>query len=301
MNAPLPFDELFNADFLSRLQHLSLRLSRAQRGGRLAEQRTTARGQGLEFADYKPYIAGDDLRAVDWHIYKRLGRLFVRTFEEQQDLPVYFLLDLSASMFVESPPRINSALRAIMALAAIALAQQDNITLLTASDSLEVSLKSLSGKNNTMRVATTLSEYQAQGQGQLGEVLKQVSQYPLRRGLLVVVSDFFDSAGSTAVAQQLQQIPHKLLLLQLSKDYDADPRRLAGLSGEVSLDDGEQAPLNITINANLMNRYQQAYQQHQDILTKFASDYGAGFLKLDCDTDELDQLSDLLGSGGPLL
>ena len=98
-------DELFDPAFLSRLEAFTLRLPFAKRGRRLAEQRTSARGQGTDFKDFKPYVPGDDLRTIDWNIYARLGKTFVRVFEEHHDLPVHILVDCSHSMFVEDPLR----------------------------------------------------------------------------------------------------------------------------------------------------------------------------------------------------
>ena len=127
MPQQLNFDELFDADFLQALQQFSLRVGRVAPSGRLAEQKSRDRGIGLEFTDFKPYVPGDDLRSVDWNIYRRLGRLFVRVFEEQQDLPFYVLVDRSSSMYLENPPRINAALRTALALSSVALHNSDSV------------------------------------------------------------------------------------------------------------------------------------------------------------------------------
>ena len=105
------FDELFDPEFLAALTPFALRARRAPPAGRPADQASRQRGFGLEFADFKSYVPGDDLRAIDWNIYRRLGRLFVRVFEERRDLPVYLLVDRSRSMFLETPPRIRASSR----------------------------------------------------------------------------------------------------------------------------------------------------------------------------------------------
>ena len=103
--APIPLAELFDPDFLASVQRLRISARRVARGGRYAEQRSRDLGHGIEFRDYRPYAPGDDLRAVDWNIYRRLGRVFLRLFEELEDLPLYLLPDVSASLFLEQPPR----------------------------------------------------------------------------------------------------------------------------------------------------------------------------------------------------
>lgn len=294
----LTFDELFDAEFLRRLQGLSLRVAQAQKGGRLAEQRTSARGRGSEFADFKPYVAGDDLRAIDWNIYRRLGRLFVRVFEEQQDMPVYFLVDVSASMFLEQPPRINAALRATLGLAAIALGQHDAVGLLPFSERLSPQVKLLSGRNNLMRVARHLVEYEPAGGTALVAALERLGQLGLRRGLVVVVSDFFDPAGIAAVAAAMQRLPHRLLLVPLVKAYDADPALHPALHGDVLIDDGESSPgIELSLDPALLQRYRQAYRDFERQLLEFSRSRGAGLLRIDADGDVLAQLAGSFGSG----
>ena len=80
--------ELFDPEFLESLGHLRLVARQVPRGGRFAEQRSRDLGSGIEFKDYRPYAPGDDLRGVDWNVYRRLGRVFLRLFEELEDLPL---------------------------------------------------------------------------------------------------------------------------------------------------------------------------------------------------------------------
>jgi len=295
---PLTFEALFDPTFLAALRPFSLRISRAQKGGRLAEQRTNARGQGAEFADFKPYVAGDDLRAIDWNVYRRLGRLFVRVFEESQDMPVYFLVDRSRSLFVERPPRIHAAQEATLALAAVALDQHDSVGLFPFSDTLEIEFRAVSGKGNLARVAHSLAGYSAlQGTG-LAAALAHLAGLRLRQGLVIVVSDFFDEAGTESVVRGLEQLPHRLLLVQIVKAYDADPERHPDLSGDILLEDGEHAqPTSVTITPDLMARYKAAYRRFSDTLSEFARTRGAGLVQIDADKPVRDQLSALFGDG----
>ncbi|PPT77554.1 hypothetical protein XaplCFBP3122_06245 [Xanthomonas arboricola pv. populi] len=299
MSAPrLSFEALFDAGFLQRLQGLSLRVAQAQKGGRLAEQRTSARGQGTEFADFKPYVAGDDLRAIDWNIYRRLGRLFVRVFEERQDLPVYFLVDVSDSMFLERPPRIDAALRTTLALASIVLDQHDAVSLLPFSERMSLQARSLSGRGNVMRVARLLAGYEPAGGTGLVAALEHLGGLGLRRGLVVVVSDFFDPAGIEAVTAALRRLPHRLLLVQLAKAHDADPALHPALHGDVLIDDGESGTaVELSLDADMLARYRQAYAAFERQLVDFGRTRAAGLLRIDADRDVLQQLTGLFGAG----
>lgn len=290
---------LFDADFVEQVQQFSLRVAQAGKGGRLAEQKTSARGQGLEFADFKPYVAGDDLRAIDWNIYRRLGRVFVRVFEEQQDLPVYILLDLSASMYVEQPARIAAAKQAALALGAIALNQHDAVTLLPFSSKLNMQHKGMSGKHQLLRLATLLGECEQQQQTSLADVLQEFAGLPLRQGLVVVVSDFFDNQGIEPVIDALGLVRHRMLLVQLTQPWDSDPTLFPELSGDVRLQDCETAQFaELQVTPAVIAQYQAAYQAFNQQLSTMAQGRGAGLLRLNASEAVLPQLATLFGQGG---
>jgi uncharacterized protein (DUF58 family) len=296
--APLSFEDLFDPGFLAGLKPFSLRIARAQKGGRLAEQRTNARGQGAEFADFKPYVAGDDLRAIDWNVYRRLGKVFVRVFEESQDMPVYFLVDRSRSLYVEQPPRIHAAQRAALALAAVSLDQHDSVGLFPFSDTMEIEFRAVSGKAGLARVAHSLAGYTARGGTGLAAALAHLAGMRVRQGLVVVISDFFDEAGIDAVVQGLERLPHRLLLVQLIKAHDVDPERHPDLSGDVLMDDGEvEAPMSLTITPDLTARYKAAYRRFDQTLVDFVTARGAGLARIDADASALEQLAVLFEGG----
>lgn len=294
-----PDNAAFDPAFIEQVQQFSLRVAQAGKGGRLAEQKTSARGQGLEFADFKPYVAGDDLRAIDWNINRRLGRVFVRVFEEQQDLPVYLLLDLSASMYLEQPARIVAAKQVALALGAIALNQHDAVTLLPFSSRMSLQHKSMSGKHQLLRLAQLLPACEQQQHTDLAQVLSEFSGFPVRQGLVVVVSDFFDNQGIDPVIAALQQMRHRLLLVQVQQPWDADPQLQTEISGDVRLQDCETAEYaDVQITPALLQQYQQAYQAFNDKLLNLAKSRGAGLLQLNASQAVLPQLVSLFGQGG---
>lgn len=300
MASQLTINELFDPEFLSALQNFTLRLSRIQKGGRLAEQKSTARGQGLEFADYKGYVPGDDLRAIDWNIYNRLGKIFVRVFEEQQDLPVYFLVDVSSSMFLESTPRIHAALRTTLALSAIALSQHDSIGLFPFAEEMQIKVKSSSGKRNIMRTAQHLVDLEEQQGGtSLATSITHLANIRLRQGLVVIISDFFDEEGLDKVIAAMKQLRHRILLVQMTQPWDADPEQNPELYGDVRLQDCESdAMAEVTITPAIIHRYKEIYQQFNQQLEDFAKSYSAGFTRIDASGDVLKQLTKLFESGG---
>ena len=292
------FAELFDPDFLAALAPFSLHARRVARAGRPAEQVSRDRGFGLEFADFKSYVAGDDLRAIDWNIYRRLGRLFIRVFEEYRDLPVYLLIDRSSSMYLETPPRIGAGLRVALALASIALGQHDSVGLFSFSGVLNVDARAAAGKHRLVSFAERLAALDERDRTDLTGTLRELAGHRLRRGLLVVVSDFFDPQGADEIARALALCRHRLLLVQLVRKTDADPTLRPEMHGDVRLRDCESGDaVDLTITPARLARYRQSYQEFNDRLAEFATDYDAGLVRVDADEDVLDQLGGLFETG----
>ena len=298
MAVQLTFEELFDPEFLDALETFNLRIKRFLRQGRLGEQVTHDRGIGLEFKDFKQYVAGDDLRAVDWNIYRRLGRLFVHVFEEYQDLPLYLLVDRSRSMFLEETPRVHAALRSALALSSIALSQHDVVALLSFSDELEMHSRPIAGRRQLTFLGQRMVSLSEQEGTQLSQAIHQLAFRKLRPGLLVVLSDFFDPQGLDAVTEALKTCRHKILLVQLVKNIDSDPTQNEELVGDIRLVDCETSDaVDVSIEPAVLNRYRRIYDEFNQRLTSFSSDQGIGLVRLNADENVLDQLAGLFESG----
>ena len=300
MTATVTFDELFDPVFLTALSRWSLNAKRVAGGGRHGERLSRDLGSGIEFKDYRPYSAGDDLRAIDWNLYRRLGRVFVRLFEVEEDLPIYLMPDVSGSMFLTDggPPSVIAALRSTLALAAVGLNHHDAAGLFPFSDRLQVIFKPKSGHAQIMTFARHLARLAEPGEhDQTGLVtsLRRLANLNLRRGLLVLVSDFFDPGGAAALREALRPIRHRLLLVQLVRRSDAEPT----VQGDVRLTDcesGEAADL--TITPKILARYRAAYATFNDELAAIARQRHAQLLKIDVEGDLIAQLSRLFAAGG---
>lgn len=293
------FQELFDPAFLDSLNLLRLRARQVAPGGRYAEQKSKDLGHGMEFKDFRPYTPGDDLRSVDWNIYRRLGKVFVKLFEEQQDLPLYLMPDVSASMYLEEHPRIYAGLRAALALASVSLNQHDSVGLFPFADDLQVKVKSKSGKSGVMSFARHLADLEPRQNTGLAMALRKFSGMRLRRGLLVIISDFFDPEGIDAIVDALKPVRHRLLLIQLVRKSDADP----DLQGDVRLRDCETGEASdVTVTPAVLKRYGEAYRRFSDQLASFAKSRRAGLMQLDVDEDVVEQISVLFqaqGAGSP--
>ena len=294
MADPVTAEDLFDPEFLESIQRLRLVALRVPRGGRFAEQRSKALGAGIEFQDYRPYSPGDDLRGIDWNVYRRLGRVFLRLFEEMEDLPVYLLPDVSRSMWVEDPPRAHACLRSAMAFAAIALGQHDRVGLFPFSGDMEIAVRPRSGWSSLPMFARRMEEISPGGPTDLGRALRRFGGMGLRRGLVVVLSDFFDPRGADAIVDALKKVRHSLVLVQLTRDSDRDPR----MQGDLRLRDCESGESeDVTVTPAVLQRYRDAYDRHKDALTVFAQRRGIGLVRVDADRPVVEQLAHLFEGG----
>ena len=302
MATPLSRDDLFDVEFLESLTRLRMIALRVARGGRHAEQRSRDLGSGIEFRDYRAYTPGDDFRAIDWNIYQRLGRVFLRLFEELEDLPVYLLSDLSDSLFLEQPPRARAALRTALAFSAIALGQHDSVGFFPFGADLRVALKPKSGKGRLLRFADVMAQTQPQGRTDLARSLQRFASLRLRPGLAVVISDFFDPAGIEAVTEALKSVRHRLLLVALTRPSDGNPEVEEGLRGDLQLVDCETGSVaDVSVTPAVIASYRAAYDRFQAHLTDFARARDIGLLRLDCDREIVPQLASLFETGALLV
>src|SRR2546430_15368466 len=149
---------LLEPKFLARLEQLEL-VSRKIFVGRMKGERLSKRkGQSVEFADYRNYVIGDDLRFLDWNLFARLEKLFIRLFMEEEDLHFYVLIDNSLSMDFGNPTKLHYAKQGSAALAFIGLVQIDRVVIEAFNDRLTQSLPAVRGKRSLWRVLDFLQK-----------------------------------------------------------------------------------------------------------------------------------------------
>jgi len=158
-NPSLTNETFFDETFLRKLERLALLSRRAAVGQLQGERRSSKRGYSVEFADFRPYVPGDDFRSIDWNAYARLERFFIKLFMEEEELTVHFMLDVSRSMDWGHPNKLQFAAQAVGAIAYIALLGLDRITLNTwpnGSSAHQSQLPPLRGKRNAMALFSFL-------------------------------------------------------------------------------------------------------------------------------------------------
>jgi uncharacterized protein (DUF58 family) len=260
---------LLDPEFIRRIERLELVSRKIFHGKMRGERRSKRRGESVEFADYRNYVVGDDLRFLDWNLYARLERLFLKLFLEEEDLHLNVLVDLSASMGWGKPAKDRYARQIAAALAYIGLANNDRVSLFTYSDGLIGELSGLRGKRQLPKVLSFLTQTPAEGTGNIAKACKQMALRHGQAGVLIVLSDFFDKGGYEAGVRTLLGRRYDLYCIQLLSPEEIEPT----ITGELKLTDVEDGDVaEVTISRALINRYKanlQAYcTQLRDYCTK---------------------------------
>ena len=261
-------DELFSDEFLKKLEHLHM-VSRKTFAGRMrAERRTKKVGSGIEFADHRKYSRGDDFRYIDWNVYGRIDKLLLRLFEEEEDLHIYVLLDTSKSMLIGEPLKLHYGMQVAAALTYIGLANLDRVGLLPFADSLKGRMPPTRGKRRIFKVFEFLRSTPAGGVTDLQASLKSFVHQEKRRGLAVVISDFYDPIGFQEGINVLRYNRFEPFVLQIYDEKEANPP----LHGDLTLVDCETGQAKeVTISRSLLEQYKREHQKYMDELEAFCT------------------------------
>jgi len=265
---------LFPSDFLTRLEYLSIMSKRVFRGSLLAQRRTMQMGSGIEFSDHREYSNGDDLRYLDWNVYARHGDLLLKRFQEERDLHVYILLDCSRSMAFGSPAKFDLARQLAAALAYIALADLDRISILAYSDRIVNELPVTRGKAQILSVMKYLEGLETGGDDTcLARTAQDFLVRGPRTGMVVLLSDLFDPAGFKAGLDQVRYRRFDAHIIQLHDPQEAHP----DLLGDVEFVDVEtQQERKVTVTEKNLRTYKKLFQEHQQAVRTYSKTYGWG-------------------------
>ena len=250
--------DLFDEEFQRKLEYLAVASRRLFAGRLRAERRTRISGSGMEFADHRPYTPGDDLRALDWSDYGRTERLLVKRFEEEEDLTIAIVLDVSASMGFGGRARFDHARRLAAAMAYVALSNLDRVTLLAVSTKVERRLPPARGRGQIFKVLEFLRGLNPSGETALAEAGRTLGAELKRRGVAIVVSDLYDPAGFERGINALRYQKFEPMVIHVTDARDADP----GARGDVLLVDAETGDgREVTLTPALVSKFRDAHAQ----------------------------------------
>lgn len=252
------------------LEGLTISPRKSFPGRTRGERLTQKKGLSIEFADYREYAEGDDLRHLDWNVLARLETPIMKTYRDEEDLAVHVLLDVSASMDFGEPTKLEQAKRLACALGWVALEGGDAVyaRLIGAK---EPPFPVLRGRAAYPRLANWARarvpvEAGASGNGQampgLASGLRQFVNSGVRTGVVVLISDGMDPEAP-GLLRALGGRGHEILFLQVLSDLELDP----DLEGDLRLVDAEGAgAVEVTANSYTMREYRRRLTEHNDAL-----------------------------------
>jgi uncharacterized protein (DUF58 family) len=266
---------LLEPGFLRKLEQLSIVSKRAFSGQLKGEKRSTKRGTSIEFADYRDYSHGDDLRRVDWNTFARLDRLFLKLFMEEEDLHVYLLLDASRSMDFGAPTKLDYARRVAAALGYVGLSSYDRVGAAIFGERLRSRLAPVRGRAQSFTLFDFLQKAEPDGQTSFARSMREYALRTRRPGVAVVISDFFNSDYEEGLKSLLSR-RFQITLVHVLDDAELHP----DLLGDLKLVDSETGEeREISISPSLLREYQSAVDRFCGGLQGFCRRYGLDYIR----------------------
>lgn len=258
-------------ELMRMLEKLSIATKKLFPGAMKGKRRSVKRGSSVEFADYRDYQLGDDFRFIDWNIYARLDKLFLKTFVEEENIYIHILLDVSSSMNFGNPSKLEYAKKIAIALGYIGLVDLDMVISATFSETIDV-LRPLRGKEQIFKIIDFLNNFSMSSikkRSLIDECLKKYAIKTPFRGVAVVISDFL-------VNQNIYENGLKSLL---GKGFDVKAIQVLGddeinpnLTGELKLQDAEtDETKEVTITDRLLERYNKRLNAFCENLKSFCT------------------------------
>jgi uncharacterized protein (DUF58 family) len=265
--------KVFDEPTLRKLEQLTIIADQVRVGVMKGDRRSTRRGTSIEFADYRDYTRGDDLRRLDWNVFARLERPFIKLFQEEEDLAVHLLVDASASMDWpdEDEYDINKrryALRLAGALGHVGLTTGDLVTVSLLSSRGDQSWGPFRGQQNSLRLLQFLETGTAGGITDINLSLRSYARRGRRPGLLFVLSDLLSPGGYREGLNALQARGYEVGLLHLLSPDEVDPP-LGGDLKLVDVETGEDAE--ITLDPTTLNLYRERLRAWQAEIAAYCS------------------------------
>lgn len=252
--SPKPKAEILTPELLAQLERLELVTRKIFRGRMKGERRSKRKGQSVEFADFRNYVPGDDLRLLDWNLYARLDKLIIKLFLEEEDLHFYTLIDASMSMDFGTPTKLEYAKQLAAALSFIGLVRGDRVRIETIGQPASYRGPVLRGRSNVWRMIKQLDEM---APGENTSLAAGVKNFCIRnpgKGIVLLISDLMDKEGYETALRYFVSNEMDCYVIHLLSQEELQP----DVKGDLKLVDCEDADeAEVTISAPLLARYQQ--------------------------------------------
>jgi uncharacterized protein (DUF58 family) len=270
---------LLSAELLRRLEQFQLIAARRAKSAAKGERRSRARGQSVEFADHRNYVPGDDFRYLDWNLYGRLDRLFLKLYEEERELPVRVFLDASESMNFGTPRKIDFAKQIAAAVGYVALCGFDRVSVNIFPEAPEQNvyrgaLRAVRGRKSSLTFFQNLNQVQPKGSADFNQALRRGALEARQAGLAIVLSDFLDPQGYESGLTALVGRGFHVNAVQILAPEEMNPDTY----GDLKLIDSETGTVQeVTFGKYRLATYQQTVRNYCQRLKEYCQARGVSF------------------------
>ena len=275
-----------NDEFFSRLETLALNLRADLNGYFGGKHFVRSYGQTVEFADYREYQLGDDIRRIDWNLFSRFEKYFIRLFTDERQMDVQIFLDCSASMGKENRTKAEYAVSVAAALGFLSVHNMDKVSFkLIKEDAVEDPFGTIIGKNSFFRAISLLENLNFSDDADISQAVSSCANTGSNNGLSVIISDFLTRKDWKKAVDYLTYKKRQVLAIQLLSPEEEEPT----YSGRVSLIDVESGDLadprnmKLRIARSLQLAYQEALKDMKADIKSFCASRGADFISVTTD------------------
>ncbi len=271
-----------NDDFFSRLETLALNLRADLAGFFGGKHFVKTYGQTVEFADYREYVLGDDLRRIDWNLFSRFEKFFIKLFTDERQMHIQIMLDCSASMGRVNPQKSAYSVGVAAALGFLAVHNTDKLSFNLIKDgAAQNPYGTIVGKNAFFRAIRGLENIEFNGECDLASAVVN-SDVGTNDGLTVIISDFFTDSDWKKAVDYLCFKKRQVLLVQVLTPDEADPTydgRVHMIDAEAETDMDERN-MKLRVTRGMLDAYARALADYQEELKSFCHSRGAEFISL---------------------
>ena len=271
-------EDTLNLDpaFLRKLERLSLSTRRPFAGQMKGEKRSIKQGTGIDFADYREYAAGDDLRYVDWNAAARTDRLYLKLFVEEEELFLALLIDTSKSMGFGNPSKLKVATQMAASLGYIGLCNYDRIMVQPYSEVLSSPLPVQRGRTGVPRLLNYLQKIEAKGSTDFSHTLKRYAASTKSNGLAIVFSDCFDEGWKDGMKSLLAR-GFQIVMVHILSEEETSP----SLRGDLRILDSETGNVReLSVTPQLLERYTRTVTAFCSEIELFCHKYGMDYIRV---------------------
>lgn len=285
-----------DTSFLTQLDRYAIPLSRRVTAVHTGSHQSTRTGAGLDIIDHRKYNQGDSLKRIDWNLYARTEKLYIRRFEEDKNLNMVILLDASSSMLFpdNTPNKFEYAATVAAGVSYIVMKHNDVYTIATFADDIDYT-KSHKGRDDFLRTIDNLTQIPVSGTTKLADCADSIYPRIKSKSMVLIMSDFLDNLDSVQKAVN-RLARHELVIVHIYDENEINlPESVDGTVKFIDSETGEE--ISFTVGAGFKKEYASEYSKHMAELEKIAYDFKIPYFRVSIKNEPFDTVLKIIGEG----